>query len=693
LVVGPVMAHYGNGGIAPDEAAAGQLIVAGADNWESDLARCLTAKSGYRSDLETETLVAHTLRGSGFDASEDGTGRGTPLVAVAFSSKDHGADASVDLSPTLRAGGFVGSHANGGVPPAIAFVEQETIPLDLRQISRGETNTNNRAEGTSGGPPGTGVGEAGDPAFAVTPRGQAVAVALPINMQENQNALGVGPPGHPMYALAATKEHAIAVGMMTPDEEHAAIRALTGDDVADPVTASEGRTYSHEGTNNFRLHNVVAVPLQEVDCPRESPKNGIGIGEAGDPMFTLQAAHQHGIAVETAEEPEAFQCHGSNIGPLGTLRKGNGHVTGGVPFIVNAAESTAKESHARETETARCLDRTGGFAANQGGTVVAVALRGREGGATAEVGDDQSHALRASQGGGDKQYVLFDEVQITSPDNRSNPQPGDPAPTLAASSQLRIAMNLSDDPAILEGDGTADQANARKTLLALRRQVGAEAFQEWSLGVLASVLPPQVLRSEVHGGGLRREASQAELELVDSALSREEAVSTGSVRVVWTAGRDRCPPSEWQLEGQFARELGADLSRLPQQGTPPAWFLYGMWEASEGLGLLRQALHTLQALGRPAGGEGKSAPPSMRIRRLMPVETERLQGIPDNYTLVPYPQVSPELGPDGGAKVRLAADGPRYQAIGNSYAVPVVRKIGERVALVETLLAKGVWQS
>lgn len=34
------------------------------------------------------------------------------------------------------------------------------------------------------------------------------------------------------------------------------------------------------------------------------------------------------------EEPEVFQCHGTNVGPMGTLREGNGGVTGGVPFVV-----------------------------------------------------------------------------------------------------------------------------------------------------------------------------------------------------------------------------------------------------------------------------------------------------------------------------------------------------------------------
>jgi site-specific DNA-cytosine methylase len=42
-------------------------------------------------------------------------------LAVAFSCKDHGADAQYDLSPTLRSGNFDQSHMNGGVPPAVAF--------------------------------------------------------------------------------------------------------------------------------------------------------------------------------------------------------------------------------------------------------------------------------------------------------------------------------------------------------------------------------------------------------------------------------------------------------------------------------------------------------------------------------------------------------------------------------------------
>jgi DNA (cytosine-5)-methyltransferase 1 len=52
----------------------------------------------------------------------------------------------------------------------------------------------------------------------------------------------------------------------------------------------------------------------------------------------------------------------------------------------------------------------------------------------------------------------------------------------------------------------------------------------------------------------------------------------------------------------------------------------------------------------------------MAVRRLTPVECERLQGFPDNYTNIPK-----------------AADGNRYKALGNSMAVPVMRWIGERI--------------
>jgi DNA (cytosine-5)-methyltransferase 1 len=77
------------------------------------------------------------------------------------------------------------------------------------------------------------------------------------------------------------------------------------------------------------------------------------------------------------------------------------------------------------------------------------------------------------------------------------------------------------------------------------------------------------------------------------------------------------------------------------------------------------------------GGEGGRVDgvmtPQMAVRRLTPRECERLQAFPDDYTLVEY-------------RGKLAADGPRYKALGNSMAVPVMRWIGERIAAVDAIL-------
>jgi DNA (cytosine-5)-methyltransferase 1 len=81
---------------------------------------------------------------------------------------------------------------------------------------------------------------------------------------------------------------------------------------------------------------------------------------------------------------------------------------------------------------------------------------------------------------------------------------------------------------------------------------------------------------------------------------------------------------------------------------------------------------------RPNGGfyvneTDTSLRTGMAVRRLTPRECERLQGFPDDYTLIPY-------------RGKLAADGPRYKALGNSMAVPVMRWIGDRIAMVEAFI-------
>jgi DNA (cytosine-5)-methyltransferase 1 len=131
----------GSGGLGTDFDCDGGLIAA----------HTLLGKPNCSHDTTLETYIAHSLTGNGFDASEDGTGRGTPLVPIAFSAKDYGA-AVGEVAPTLRAGGHAESHQNGGVMPAVA--------IPLLEIGKG---TSSRGSG----PNGCGIGNNGDPMFTL----------------------------------------------------------------------------------------------------------------------------------------------------------------------------------------------------------------------------------------------------------------------------------------------------------------------------------------------------------------------------------------------------------------------------------------------------------------------------------------------------------------------------------------------
>lgn len=162
--------------------------------------------------------------------------------------------------------------------------------------------------------------------------------------------------------------------------------------------------------------------------------------------------------------------------------------------------------------------------------------------------------------------IAFDTTQITHPENRSNPQPGDPCHPLAEGGHApAVAYRTSGNNGVREqGDKTAAlNCNTDQT-----QQILAVAFQEAQTGV-------------------------------------REYAKAGSLR---------------------ANGPGHD----------------------------------------PVGTRIREG---MAVRRLTPRECERLQGFPDDYTDVPY-------------RNKPAADGPRYRALGNSMAVPVVRWIGERIGLL-----------
>jgi DNA (cytosine-5)-methyltransferase 1 len=82
---------------------------------------------------------------------------------------------------------------------------------------------------------------------------------------------------------------------------------------------------------------------------------------------------------------------------------------------------------------------------------------------------------------------------------------------------------------------------------------------------------------------------------------------------------------------------------------------------------------TVGTLRRETHGHEPAIVQAMAVRRLTPIECERLQGFPDNYSNIPW------------RRKDESPDGPRYKALGNSWAVPVVAWIGKRIQEVENI--------
>ena len=97
-----------------------------------------------------------------------------------------------------------------------------------------------------------------------------------------------------------------------------------------------------------------------------------------------------------------------------------------------------------------------------------------------------------------------------------------------------------------------------------------------------------------------------------------------------------------------------------------AAFKYTMGAKAHGIGYAEEQSPTLDT----KADSNAVLTQSMAVRRLTPTECERLQGFPDNYT---------DIKPNGKA----TPDGPRYKALGNSMAVPVMAWIGKRIQEVE----------
>lgn len=114
--------------------------------------------------------------------------------------------------------------------------------------------------------------------------------------------------------------------------------------VANGVTARYGK-----GTDSDAPDTIVLQDVRGGTRDRTDSGQGIGIADGG-PCYTLDSTSQHAVA---------YQQHGSNVGPMGALRAGNGAMTGGVPFVAGV--------HANQRGEARTSSLAGSLTSQRSG--------------------------------------------------------------------------------------------------------------------------------------------------------------------------------------------------------------------------------------------------------------------------------------------------------------------------------------
>jgi DNA (cytosine-5)-methyltransferase 1 len=245
---------------------------------------------------------------------------------------------------------------------------------------------------------------------------------------------------------------------------------------------------------------------------------------------------------------------------------------------------------------------------------------------------------------------------------------------------VAFAQNTRDEVRLYGGDG--------KTVGALAAQRGAKqqsyvAFSAKDHGADAGEVAP-TLRSMGHGASHPNGGGQVAI-----ALSQNQSGDVLAGDVMHSLGTSQnatgrnAPTVAFTLHGSDGTASAASSTEVAGSLRTRA---PGSIENSSTTAVLQE--HSVAWSGEltastdiagtlQRGGEGGRVDgvmtPQMAVRRLTPRECERLQGFPDDYTLVEY-------------RGKMAADGPRYKALGNSMAVPVMRWIGQRIAAVDAIL-------
>ena len=235
--------------------------------------------------------------------------------------------------------------------------------------------------------------------------------------------------------------------------------------------------------------------------------------------------------------------------------------------------------------------------------------------------------------------------------------------------QSRASNNLQSNNvvrvAVGERGDDVGTAKGNEILRVLWQTYGEKEVSEWCASILASLQQANVLQPRVHEKSIQDETTQGN-ELDDGSLPRKEYIAGWLLRDMRKQQECGCSSQGWESTEQQQGKPNESVPELSQQNSQTAQNLCDMWRKGKGLWLLQQALSAFQKIRQPVCGEKRVI--RYAVRRLTPIEAERLQGLPDNFTLIDH---------------KSCSDSARYKALGNGMAQNVadfvIRRIVEEV--------------
>jgi DNA (cytosine-5)-methyltransferase 1 len=321
------------------------------------------------------------------------------------------------------------------------------------------------------------------------------------------------------------------------------------------------------------------------------------------------------------------------------------------------------------------------------GAATGVALRGREGGGTAELTGDIATALRASQGGGDKPHVMHTAPTIPARSTAGGGLgtnfdcDGGLIPEIVPQAMSSKCSKGSSGPA---GDEVAN------LIPVVTHSLSADGFDASEDGTgRGTPLVPVVagtMKACSESGGFSNSADHAAagymIPVVCGPLSANGGTDRkhgfGMGQQDWENGY--AVPVGLTIHGTDKTVSVVSKTDLPgalrakvpggQENSSTTAVLHPVAFAQNQRGELRTSEISPQ-LTCGGGKPGEGYPALMdgwAVRRLTPTECHRLQGFPDDHTAITY-------------RGKPAADGPQYKALGNSMAVPCVAWIMDRIRI------------